>query len=315
MSEDCEVTINHASEAAAGAELVERLGGGAPRLLSITAPDGTSTTTVLVHAAGLQVKSIEPWLEEVRKAPVRRRGTALLEDLDSFIEHTNRFKDEGSVLFGHADPKAPSLTSVLDYHPSEKLAEGGTPPRFGQHRGLYRFPLSDEWKAWAEFNGKSMDQGLFAEFIENRITDVIDPSAVTGMAKELVEGAAQLSLATPSNLVQLSHGLTVRVGSRVQNVKTLQSGAVSMQYDTTHTDENGAPLSIPSAFLLGLPVFRNGSPYQLAARLRYRVTAGNVVWFYELYRADRIFDHAFKEACLEAMNETALPLFLGAPES
>ncbi len=72
---------------------------------------------------------------------------------------------------------------------------------------------------------------------------------------------------------------------------------------------------MPGAFLVAIPVFKGGAPYQIPARLRYRVREKSITWFYELHGVDRVFDHAFSEACAKAANDTGLPLFLGAPES
>jgi len=64
----------------------------------------------------------------------------------------------------------------------------------------------------------------------------------------------------------------------------------------------------------GIPVFVAGPLYCMAVRLRYRLRAGAIEWFFELYRSDLVFESAFKEACEEASNSTGVPLFLGSPE-
>lgn len=269
-------------------------------------PDGND---VLLLPQGIEAHSLKPFLDEYRRAPERRKGIAYLGDLDSFIAHAKRFADEDSALF--ADPSAtnPSLTAVLDYH---RIGSDGA-PRFGQHRGVYSFPLSDEWQAWQKSNGKAMGQAEFAEFVENRVTDLADPSGAGESALALAE-AIGATFASPSKLLELSRGLSLRVGARVQNATNLTTGEVQMQFVTEHQDERGAPLKVPGAFLVALPVFRSGALYQLAARLRYRLRDGVVSWFYELHRSDRVFEHAFKEACDLAQKETNLPLFVGAPE-
>lgn len=77
---------------------------------------------------------------------------------------------------------------------------------------------------------------------------------------------------------------------------------------------DGAPLAIPFAFLLAIPVFRSGAVYQVPARLRYRVRDAGVTWSFNLYRPERCLDDAFREACERAQKETSLSLFLGSPE-
>lgn len=279
----------------------------AATVLDTKSPHGENAP-VLILPEGLKAQSIKPLIDEWRTCPERRKGTATLGDLDSFIAHANRFKDAGSALFANQDPRHPSLTAVLDYHP-----RGDASPRFGQHRGLYPFPLSEEWTAWTANASKPMDQATFAEFIESRITDVAAPTEAGGSAKKLSDAIA-CSFASPSKLLELSRGLTVRVGARIANHQNLSTGEAQLTYQSEHQDEKGQPLKVPGAFLLALSVFRSGELYQVAARLRYRVREAAITWSYELYRIDRIFDDAFKEACDRARDETELPLFVGSPE-
>ena len=275
-----------------------------PRLVNLEGPDGRKAK-VLVVAGGLKAQSIKPLLDEYLTAPERRKGTARLHDLVSFIGHTSRFADEHSVIFADPNPKAPSLAAVLDYH--QKGHEGA--PRFGEHRALYNFPLSEEWLAWTSRHGVRMSQVDFAAFLEDRINDVASPPE----EHELIKHGG--FLASPSRLVELARGLEVNVGAAVKNAMNLSSGEAQIQFVTEHRDAQGKPLSIPTAFVIGIPVFKNGAPYEVGVRLRYRVKEGSVSWFIELHRADKVFDHAFREACDTAAQSTGLPLYLGSPEA
>lgn len=255
---------------------------------------------------GLVLHSLKPLEDERRTAPERRKGHAKLTDLASFIAHANRFKDKDSAIFADPTPGAPKLVSVLDYHPP-------TSARFGEHRGVYAFPLSEEWQAWTSRNRTPMSQGDFAEWVEGRIVDLADPAGAGPTAKALAD-AIQCTFASPSRLLELSRGLQVHVGEKVHQAVNLATGEAAVQFVATHQDAQGAPLRVPGGFLVAMPVFRSGALYQVAARLRYRVKEGNITWFYELYRTDRVFDDAFREACETATRETGLPLFQGTPE-
>ncbi len=303
------VYVIHQAEAKAVADLVRE--GRQPVLLEVKDPEGKRTAQIIATPEGdrFQVDGVKEFLDAYATAPERREGTARLSDLGSFVQHAVRFADVDSALFANSDPTAPSLTSVLDYH---RIGADGA-PRYGKHRGVYAFPLSAEWLAWRAQNGAAMDQAKFAEFLENRILDVTDPSDVGATPAKLIEGIG-CKFATPSKLLELSRGLSIRVSSKVQTSQNLSTGEASLVYAAQHEDEAGAALKVPGAFLIVLPVFKNGSPYQVAVRLRYRVREGAITWFYELYQADRVFDHAFKEACDLASTATKLPLFLGSPE-
>jgi uncharacterized protein YfdQ (DUF2303 family) len=257
---------------------------------------------------GFDVQSIEGHIEPHLRHPVRRKGTAKLGDLASFTAHANRFKSEHSAIF--ADRSAPSLTSVLDYH--EKTDKGA--PAFGEHRGVYSFPVSDEWKAWSTANKSAMTQQGFAEFIENRLLDVADPAEVVGEGAKAFADKLGCSFATSAKLLELSRGLSIKVGLAVKNTQNLGSGEAQISFIETHENEQGQPLRVPGAFVIAIPVFKSGAIYQLPVRLRYRSKEGTISWFFELYRTDLTFDHAFKEACDTAAKDTGLPVFVGSPE-
>lgn len=248
------------------------------------------------------------------KAPRRRQGTATLTDLDSFIAHVKRFMDSESALFAIDDRSAPSIEAVLNYHHAGPAANAAT--RFGDHRSRHAFPLSDEWTAWTEADKKVFPMGEFAAFLEDRIIDVIVPDVGETLPDDLARFIAICggNIATPTKLVELSRGLKVNENAVVREAINLSSGEGQIAFKVEHTGDNGERLNVPGLFLIGIPVFKGGVPYRLAARLRYRKTGEGLKFFFELWRADRVFDHAFREACHRAQSETGLPLLFGKPE-
>jgi hypothetical protein len=295
-------------------------------LVELAVPDPDSPS-VLVLPSGLQAYSIKRYLDEFRTAPERRKGTAFLVELESFIEHVRRFKDVDSALFAGPDDEEPDLTAVFDYHrrcnvpivgaDGEEL--GASPvegaPRFGEHRAVYQFPLADEWKAWTAQHGKPMAQGEFATWLEDRIVDVADPDGAFASAKQFAHALGIPSFAAPNRLLDLSRGLTVHVDERAQAKVNPSTGETTVFYQAEHNNESGAPLAVPRAFIIQIPVFRAGVAYQLPVRLKYRLGGGKLAWFYELHDARKAFDDAFREACERAAEATGLPLFYGSPEA
>jgi uncharacterized protein YfdQ (DUF2303 family) len=299
----------NATEAEAVAEIVKR--SIEPRTISLgfEEDNGDSGRGVLIVPNGVEVKSIKKLLDEYRKSPERRRGTATVSDLESFTALVNRFKDGDSALFADRSATSPSLLAVLDYH----RAGGEGAPRFGDHRVSYPFPLSVEWQAWQKFNGEVLSQAQFAEFIEDRLADAIDPAGA-------LEGASKFSkllgctFASPQKLLEVSRGLSLHVDHRVSSHLSLATGETQFVFSESHLDKADQPLKVPGAFLLAIPVFRLGTVYQVPARLRYRHSAGKVTWSYELYRHDAVFEDAIGAACEEAKKATDLPLYGGTPE-
>jgi uncharacterized protein YfdQ (DUF2303 family) len=272
--------------------------------------EGVEKNFAMVLPAGLSLHSVKKLRDEYRTAPERREGTAQMQELDSFIEHVKRFADTDSAVFADPNTSAPNLTAVLDYH--REGAAGA--PRFGRHRSIYAFPLSIEWVRWTHVMGKELQQSTFAEFIESNVLDIANPHDA-GESAQRFAGALGSRLAAAPELMELSRGLTVRVGSRVRNSVNLATGEGQIQYDVEHQDERGAPINVPRAFILGIPVFRGGDRYQVPVRLRYRVRDEKVVWILELWRTDLVFDDAFQGAVTRVETECAIPVFVGAPEA
>lgn len=255
--------------------------------------------------------------DDYRSTPRFRRGTATMLSLDSLIAHVNRFKDGDSVVFANDDRTAPSLTAVIDYH---HAGVPGTMTRFGRHRSLFSFPLSDEWRAWSEKDASPMSMADFAAFLENRIIDVLfvipgEDSLPEDVQRLIDTLGGTDTVATPNKLMELARGLQVNENAVVQEAVNLATGEAIVRFQSEHTDQHGYPLKVPSLFLIAIPVFRNGPFYRIAARLRYRKAGGKILFWYELWRTDRTFDHAFSEAVERVRVETELPVLIGKPEA
>jgi hypothetical protein len=280
------------------------------------------TPDLIVIPAGKSVHNLEQYIAPLLPRPRRLRGMSAHMTLESLIGVTNRFKDENSVLYASGDMKNPSLLTVFNYNEARQDTDGvvndGAGPRHGDHRAHYKFPLSNEWEEWRLQNGKVLGQQEFAEFIENRIVDVLPPVDAGHSSYEKVRDVLSKiggTIADPAKLMELSRGLAVHVDEVVKNVVNIASGEAQVQFETAHHDGQGKPLTVPSMFLIGIPVFQNGPAYLIAVRLRYRRAGGVIKWFYEMFQAERAFEDAYNEACSRAAAETGLPLFFGSPES
>lgn len=261
---------------------------------------------VLVVPKGRELKSIKPFLDEYRDRPERIKGCAVLTDLDSFIEHTNRFKVPNSVIF--ADSEECTLATVFDYHANQST------PEFGEHRAKYECPKSDAWEKWDEFCGEPHTQDEMAAFLEDRIMDigVVDPDEPEYSAAVEIGEKLHKEYAMPNQLLTLSTKLAVTVKMQVKQSVNRQSGERALVFVEEHeADEN---VVVPGLFLLSIEVFRDGAVHHIPARLRYRVVNSTITWAVELYRPDLALKEAFDKVCIEAQTETELPLYRGMPE-
>lgn len=278
--------------------------------LTITRGNSDEATFLSVPE-GRTILGVKQLLDLYLPHPERRTGTSLHTTLNSFIASTDRFKDEGTAIFlNDLDRSKPVMVAVFDYH--EHQVEGGH-ARFGQHRAQYDFPLSDEWTAWTEADGAKMSQTDFAEFLEDRIADVLAPESA-GPTLKAHAATVGINLATPARLLELSKGLAVSVDKRVAQAVNLSTGESQFNFVETHNDKDGAPLKVPNGFAIGVPVFRNGVRYPVPVRLRYRITGGSVVWTISLSNTDKYFEDAISEAAELVADKTTLPVFRGRPE-
>lgn len=279
------------------------------KLASVQEPGTGLEALVVVRPNGSVDSLSDEVFNDYRKAPKRKTGIAKLTRIESFVDHVNYHKGGTSVLFANDDLTQPRISAVLDYH-------GQDAPAFGQHRASFTFPLSKEWQAWRDGNGKKMGLVDFAEFLEDRFVDVEhveDVNLLNEDIQSLVKKDGASRLASPSRLLELSRGLSIRENAAVKEARNLASGEGQIVFETSHTDDDGKPIDIPTLFIITIPLFARGDYYRIAARLRYRVRGGLQFW-YELWKYDDVFEQAYLEACEQAKDNTKLPLFFGSPE-
>lgn len=270
--------------------------------------DGTQAPAVLRD--GIHVISPSEF-DKFRIRPTRREGSATHTRLDSFIDHVNRFKGENSAVFAVDNMAGPKLTAIYDYHAVGYSSDAENL----KHRAVYSFPLSDEWKAWSGANGKAMAMSDFASFLEDHIVDVTTDKPKSDAAKDFLAKTGG-NLASPSKLIEIARGLQVNEASTLREARNLSSGEAEVVFQSEHLDANGNKLVLPNAFMICIPVFARATVFdQILARFRYRKNGGSISFWFDLWRPDLVFEHAFTEACEQVKKETSLPLFVGNPEA
>ncbi len=261
---------------------------------------------LLDRRKGGNISSIKSLIDQHRQEPARRLGTAHTTTLQSFTDLVDRHKDDGSAVFAKTAWPEPALTAVIDYHSLD-----GT-PRWGTHRIRYAFPVTDEFKVWIEKNGKAMEQGEFAAFLEEHAAEL---SAPFGPEAAEYETLFKEKFATPADLIALSRSLEVFVGARVKRQERLSSGERTVEFVEEHTNTKGEKVEIPGIFMVSVPAFVDGETIRIPARLRYRIQGGEILWFYQLYRWQFWLRDQVKNDLDTVKQRTALPTFEGSPEA
>jgi hypothetical protein len=114
--------------------------------------------------------------------------------------------------------------------------------------------------------------------------------------------------------LELAEGLTVTVEDRVSDVARRDTGETKISFESKGTTD----IEIPVAFVIELPIFTGGDPYQLPVRLRFGLrTEGDTrraTWRIELFGRDRTVLACVAEMRDAVAEKTGLPVFAGSPE-
>jgi uncharacterized protein YfdQ (DUF2303 family) len=236
---------------------------------------------------GFEVKS----LESLQLAPSRIRQAANLISPGSLIAYIQRFRDSRTVVF--ADKTKTRIVAVLDFH------QDAEKPSWAAHKAVYDCPFSDEWKAWTAADGSKMDQINFAEFLENNIQNVAPVSD---------------SYPGPSGteLLEMVLAFQETRKSEFKSVKRLSDGTCQFQFSDEKSGSGNTKM--PEKISLAIAPFHNGAPYQIDARIRYRLRDGQLVLWYELIEPKKVVEHAFQEIVtdMESQLGEELPIYEGS---
>lgn len=227
-------------------------------------------------------------IEQVRPEPRRKTGTIHLSSIESFNQYVSDQAREGHSYI-YADPDSRTLTAVLNDHDFGS----GDHPGWRDFRAVYRAELSREFSAWMANDKKVKEQEEFAVFIEDNIADVCSP--------------------TGEELLSIALTLQAKTEVAFNSSRRLDNGQVQLVYSETIDARAGAgSIEIPREFQIGVRLFKNGDGYKLRARLKYRLHAGHVKFWYELDRPENAIEDAFNAYIAKAA-ESGLPVLVGKP--
>lgn len=250
-------------------------------------PHRLGESTHLLVPSGHQLQDLTAAIERAGPQPQRKRGKVNLQSLLSFIEFVRLHATEQTRIYANA--RALQLQAVFNDHGKEH-------PGWQDHSATFTAEQTPELKRWLANDGKAMEQVAFAEFLEDNMADIGEPG-----------GAALLQVATT---------LSAKTHVEFSSARRLDNGQVQLVYTETIDAKAAAgagegALSIPREFALGLRLFANGAGYALRARLKYRLNASSVKFWYELDRPERAIEDAFAGYIEQAHKQLARPILMG----
>lgn len=218
---------------------------------------------------GYDVREFNFDTDEYRDHPKRKVGTAKVYDAAAFVSYLDKHEiiDETEIW---ADPTAFTLTAAIDAHAADHAG-------WNAHRLEFKVVQTPAWQHWAGGNRRLMQQRDFAEHLEDRLPDFLEPTGA-----EIME------------IVQ-----TFKANTKVQfdSSERLSTGQHSLVYheEINATAGRKGQMEIPERFKLGVKPFEGTSAFGVTARLRFRIEGGNLVLSYVLDQPEDIMRAAFDE--------------------
>ena len=144
---------------------------------------------------------------------------------------------------------------------------------------------------------KPMSQAEFATFIEDNSPEI----------------ATVTSMPTGSDMMTLATTFEATSEKRFKSGVRLQSGGLSIEYVDQEDAGTLARMQMFEKFALGMPIYFNGQPYRIDARLKYRVRDGKLALWYELIRPEQIIKDAAEMIIQSVREQTGMPTLFGQP--
>jgi uncharacterized protein YfdQ (DUF2303 family) len=227
-------------------------------------------------------------------APARKTGTYQVHDASSFVAYIAKHGNPDTEVW--ADTVNAKITGVINAH----IAGGPNNAQFEDHKVAYSVQLTEAWKAWASRDGKLDSQSDFAELIEDRALDIVQPAA--------------------ADMLELAQTFQATIGVSFESSKRLSSGERQLAYREQVDAKAGraGQMDIPETFVLGVRPFEGADPYKVTARLRYRITDGVLRIGYKLERPEDVMREAFLgvvakvQTGISELDRLNSPIFLGS---
>lgn len=243
----------------------------------------------IIVPAGGSLAVVEPTHDRDLPTPRRPRGTATVYEVDGLAVLWAKHSHLG-VSEVYADPERFTVTAVLNADVGAGLLAGHR-----DHRIHLVCRKSPAWIAWTASDGKLVDQTTFAEFLEDRLPEIVEPT-----------GATMLELAQ-------SFQATTKV--EFKGAVALTSSTRKLQFEETATAKAGqrGDIEIPATFQLALQPFLGSAAYRVTARFRYRIRDGHLTIGYRLDRPDEVLREAFSDVQRSVSEATESPVVIGSP--
>lgn len=306
-------------------EIVEALGAGLPEALRdayerggaegkvIAVPPSIGGHQYLVLPDGWHKVSLDEALDQRQPYPRRKKGTFTFTRHASFIDYVNQHATAGAAIFASEDGK---FTAILNGHEpnvsvplsEEDRADPDIPadaeaelhygaPGWADHQAVFIPAHTLAWAKWRAFANTWWTQVQFAEFLEDRMAEIVAPDGAT--------------------LYEITTNLTVNTNVAFRSSINRANGRVQMTYAETGDEGGGkvGDLLIPETITIRVAPFEGTEDQDMTGRFRFKAEReGKAYFHYSLgEEMDRVLRETVDQIAMVIHDETAVPVLYGAP--
>lgn len=251
------------------------------------APDSWRGAPVVLVPKGWTPVAVPGW--EPTTPPDHVSATVIMEDGESFARYVCDYKSPNSQVFGSREGlNNLVVVAVLDYH-----GAATSDVQFCKHRVEFTPKLAVPWLRWTQVDRKPFGQAEFAQFLEENIADIQNPSG--------------------GDLLKIINALEIDGALVFQKAIRLQDGTVKFSFQNEQKAKSG-DIEVPSEFQLALQVFEGEPHLRVQARLRYRLSStGELKVWFEMVNAHKAVEVATLLVLERIQKGCGIRPFLGRP--
>lgn len=229
------------------------------------------------------VSAMSRSLEDLLPAPKRQKTTRTLYSLEDFIEYLRRFKLGETSVYVLPEGNSYVITAEIDHRGPESTA-------WHDHKVRFALQFSEPFTRWRESNKRRLDQEAFADLLEERARDIVDP-----VAAEILEIAQSL---------HVTRNLSVKSVVRANGQNQLE-----FNRDEKLKGKDGS-VDLPTRFRIAVePFARHREKCTIDAFLRPRIADDRPQFVYELQLVDEAVEEVLNQIVSAIKTQTDLPVY------
>lgn len=244
------------------------------KIYAVRTPDGFKTIDLTTEAV----------LKAAGEPRTRERSSYAFHQMHSFIAYAQDIlKHERDDALCIADENDFTIRLIFDARSYQ----------WGEVYADLQLQFSPEWTRWISSSGKYVSQQDFAEFCELNLESFASPSAAT--------------------ILEISQTFQAKTTVDFASAVRLSNGAIKLKREEKIEATAGerSDITIPEELRLALPIFKYDKPYEVRARLRYRIVEGSVRLSVLLIDPEMALEHSFKAVVDQVAGQLNMPVFYG----